>query len=303
MARTWWLVIAAMVSILALDLWAVLLEPPTVALAELDNHLDERVVIEGTLATWRWADGAERRQALLGIVDETGAASEFRWDTAMAPPAAGSRVRATGDVVAWNARVWVEGGGPGAVEVLAPPDGSQTSLAALAAAPADDAARSMVVTGWLTGAVPPDGGQTSLADLPGGALHRLDIQVAETGNWLEAGDQVRVSGQLAWDASHARWLLTVGSDGVQVLDPAVPRNLDWVDLPERLRWSVDELVALEGIVATVDGSLVVRASDASSSICALGGAVDPTVDTRVGRVVWSVSGDRLCLDLSTGDGS
>lgn len=299
MARPWVLVLVAAVLILALDLWAVLLEPPDVALGDLSGHLDEAVDVEGEVTTWRWADGAEGREARIGLVDTVGDTVEVRWTTSESPPEEGSRIRVRGEVAHWQGRIWIAAVGPGAVTVLEVGTPTAVSWQVLGAEPGSLADGPVEVVGWMMDPLTPEGGSFRLSDLPAAQLHAVSVEHPGMGSWLEAGSQVRVTGVLSWDAAALRWRLLAGDGGLEVLAAAGPRSLAWEEVASGWRYMADEAVTVDGVV-TEDAHgrwLEAAGEEAAVRVCLLGGPPVGSGEVGVtGRVAWDESGTRLCLD-------
>ena len=224
--RLWAMFGVAILLVAGMNAYAVLREPDVVPIGELVEHTNEVVRIEGTLTSWMvdpYGTGEDRVDVILE--DSTGVV-EVRWYRAGTLPPVGTVVDATGDVIEWEGRLYMQSLGAGAVSWEAEdlPDVVSTSLSDVALDPANHSEVVLRLSGYIGEAVPPDAAWTSaqLNDHPtwSNAEHHLRLIVSSApGRWIEHGARIQADGLLRYDPASLQWAFHVSGPDLLV-DPS-----------------------------------------------------------------------------------
>ena len=146
--RLWAMFGVAILLVAGMNAYAVMREPDVVEIGNLIEHTNEVVRVEGTLTTWMkdpYGTGENRVDII--IEDDTGVV-ELRWYRATDLPPIGTKVTATGDVIEWDGRIYMQALGSGAVSWKQSdlPEVVMTSLAEVAADPSNHSDRVLRLT-------------------------------------------------------------------------------------------------------------------------------------------------------------
>jgi len=313
--RLWAMFGVAILLVAGMNAYAVMREPDVVGIGNLIEHTNEVVRVEGTLTTWmRDPYGTGENRVDLIIEDDTGVV-ELRWFRATDLPPVGTKVTATGDVIEWDGRIYMQALGSGAVSWKQSdlPDVVTTSLADVAADPVNHSDRVLRLTGYIGEAVSPDASWTSamLNDHPtySNAEHHMKLIITSApGRWIEHGARIQVDGLLQYDASDLVWAFHVTGPEVRVDDSHTPAidTLDWDD-QESWAYRSGAIVRLSGDL-TAEGDDLFLSHD-GTKVCFIPGEGDRdaaaslvnSTTTASGRLLWSTSKAMWCLDASTSD--
>ncbi|MEC7098550.1 MAG: hypothetical protein VXW74_03790, partial [Candidatus Thermoplasmatota archaeon] len=261
--RLWAMFGVAILLVAGMNAYAVMREPDVVEIGNLIEHTNEVVRVEGTLTTWMkdpYGTGENRVDII--IEDDTGVV-ELRWYRATDLPPIGTKVTATGDVIEWDGRIYMQALGSGAVSWKQAdlPEVVMTSLAEVAADPSNHSDRVLRLTGYIGEAVPPDASWTSamLNDHPtySNAEHHMKLIITSApGRWIENGARIQVDGLLQYDASDLVWAFHVTGPEVRVDESHTPAvdTLDWDD-PGSWSYRSGSIVRLSGDLIEEDGDL------------------------------------------------
>ena len=313
--RLWAMFGVAILLVAGMNAYAVMREPDVVEIGNLIEHTNEVVRVEGTLTTWMkdpYGTGENRVDII--IEDDTGVV-ELRWYRATDLPPIGTKVTATGDVIEWDGRIYMQALGSGAVSWKQSdlPEVVMTSLAEVAADPSNHSDRVLRLTGYIGEAVPPDASWTSamLNDHPtySNAEHHMKLIITSApGRWIENGARIQVDGLLQYDASDLVWAFHVTGPEVRVDESHTPAvdTLDWDD-PGSWSYRSGSIVRLSGDLIEEGGDLYLTHDGVK--VCFIPGEGDEeaatalvnTTTTAAGRLVWSTSKGAWCLDASTSD--
>jgi len=313
--RLWAMFGVAILLVAGMNAYAVLREPDVVPIGDLVEHTNEVVRIEGTLTSWMvdpYGTGEDRVDVILE--DSTGVV-EVRWYRAGALPPVGTVVDATGDVIEWEGRLYMQSLGAGAVSWEADdlPEVVTTSLSDVALDPANHSDVVLRLSGYIGEAIPPDAAWTSaqLNDHPtwSNAEHHLRLIVSSApGRWIEHGARIQADGLLRYDPASLQWAFHVTGPDLLV-DPSHTPAVESLNWDDTASWSYRS-----GAIARLSGVLVQDEdgwwmTSGEERACFLPGgddsnalaAFENSTTTATGRLMWSTTLGAWCLDARTED--
>ena len=228
----------------ALNWYAIEREPDIVKMEDLIEHTNEVVRVQGKVISWVEDPYGQGDQRMDIIVEDDTHVVEVRWYQYGEMPTIGSNISVTGDVIAYNGRIWIQALGSGSVQVLDVAVPGDLSLTELSANPASYLGETVRIEGYLSKTLMPDSTWTSisLADHPNYAntKHQIKTYISSaTGYWIEAGSKVTVIGEIHYEERDLRYVMYAQGPELLVDYSVAPQinDLDWEDMSS---WVYDE---------------------------------------------------------------
>ncbi|MFL2968922.1 MAG: hypothetical protein ACJZ6A_07225 [Candidatus Poseidoniaceae archaeon] len=309
--RLWVMFALSVLLVAAMNAYAMVREPELVKIENLVEHTNEVVSVEGTVISWvedPYSSGDNRIDII--IEDETGVA-ELRWYRYGDVPMLGTTVTATGDVIEYEGRIWLQALGGGALswDEGDTPDAEVIGISTIAANPELFQGQTFTITGYLSKSVNPDSTFMALylGDHPeyGSSEHQMRMVIhSAPGQWLESGQKVEVTAVVQYEQRELRWSIHTQGPEVRVVrthDP-VPTTIGWSSY-ESWSYSSNNLVKLVGEINQEN----IVSEDGTLSVCLLntGDISDLEGQTKSvsGRLSWSDSKGMWCIDIESNDES
>ncbi|MDC0056393.1 hypothetical protein OAJ94_05015, partial [Deltaproteobacteria bacterium] len=312
--KLWPMFFFSVLLVAALNFYAVSREPDIISIAEIHEHENEVVKIEGIMISWvedPYSDGSERLDIILQ--DESGVA-EVRWFKFGELPTIGSKISAVGDVRQWEGRFWIQSLGNGALQWdssdVAQPEG--VPLAVIGQDPEPYMDETISIEGYITKTIHPDTVWTSayIADHPNYAnsKHQLRLFISSaSGAWIEAGSKITVTGQIRFEEREFRFVMYTQGPEILVDYTVMPSIsvLEWGD-KDTWGYEMNKLVQIQGIPYQDENEdWWVQGPATHQRLCILPGdrllennasAFNDVDGLWTGRLVWLASIDDVCLD-------
>jgi hypothetical protein len=303
--RLWVMFAISVVLVAAMNAYAMLRAPDQVDIADMIEHNNEVVAIEGIVISWvkdPYSQGEQRADII--IEDDTGVA-ELRWYRYGEIPMLGTKVTAIGDVIEYEGRLWLQALGAGALTWSEDdvPDAPITGVSTIAANPAAFDGKSVTINGYLSKAVDPGASFTALylGDHPiyGSSEHQMRMIIhSAPGQWLESGQKVEVTAVLQYEQRELRWALHVEGPEVRIVrsHTPLPTVIGWETI-ETWSFSSGNLVSLVG---QIDGDEIIG-PDGNHACLANAGDLTAHQGEDVtfrGRLLWSSTYGGWCIDAS-----
>ena len=308
--RLWVMFALSVLLVAAMNAYAMVREPELVLIEDLVEHTNEVVSVEGKIISWvadPYSSGDNRVDII--IEDETGVA-ELRWyryGDIDSLPMLGTTVTATGDVIEYEGRIWLQALGGGALSWSDSdtPEAEVVGISTIAENPQDYLGESHTISGYLSKSVNPDSTFTALylGDHPeyGSSEHQMRMIIhSAPDQWLEAGQKVEVVAMVQYEQRELRWSIHVQGKEIMVLrtHEPVPTEIGWSNY-ESWSFSANNRVKLVGQISgenlvSEDNSLeicLVNAGDISS--------LDGQTKSITGRLSWSDSKGMWCIDVGS----
>ncbi len=305
--RLWVMFALSVLLVAAMNAYAMVREPELVLIEDLVEHTNEVVSVEGVVISWvedPYSSGDNRVDII--IEDETGVA-ELRWYRYGDIPMLGTTVTATGDVIEYEGRIWMQALGGGALswDDSDTPEALEIGISTIAANPEDYLGQTFTITGYLSKSVNPDSTFTALylGDHPeyGNSEHQMRLVIhSAPGQWLESGQKVEVTAVVQYEQRELRWSIHTQGPEVRVVrthDP-VPTEIGWSNY-ESWSYSSNNLVKLVGKISQDN----VLSEDETLSVCLINAgdtsAIDGQTKSITGRLSWSNSKGMWCIDVGS----
>ena len=305
--RLWVMFALSILMVAAMNAYAMIREPELVLIEDLVEHHNEVVSIEGIVVSWvedPYSSGDNRVDII--IEDDTGVA-ELRWYRYGEIPMLGTKVKATGDVIEYEGRIWLQALGGGALswDKDDTPEAEEIGISTIAANPEDYLGEAFTITGYLSKSVNPDSTFTALylGDHPeyGNSEHQMRMVIhSAPGQWLESGQKVEVTAVVQYEQRELRWSIHTQGPEVRIVrtHEPVPTTIGWSNY-ESWSFSSNNLVKLVGEIS--DGNVI--SGDETLAVCLLnaGDTSDLEGETKAisGRLSWSDSKGMWCIDVDS----
>ena len=305
--RLWVMFALSILLVAAMNAYAMIREPELVLIEDLVEHNNEVVSIEGTVVSWvadPYSSGDNRVDII--IEDETGVA-ELRWYRYGDIPMLGTKVKATGDVIEYEGRIWLQALGGGALSWDSDdtPEAKEIGISTIAANPEDYLGETFTLTGYLSKSVNPDSTFTALylGDHPeyGNSEHQMRMVIhSAPGQWLESGQKVEVTAVVQYEQRELRWSIHTQGPEVRIVrtHEPVPTEIGWSNY-ESWSFSSDNLVKLVGEIN--DNNVI--SDDETLAVCLLNAgdtsALDGETKSIIGRLSWSGTKGMWCIDVGS----
>ncbi|MDP6870304.1 MAG: hypothetical protein QGI21_05990 [Candidatus Poseidoniaceae archaeon] len=306
--RLWVMFSLSVVLVAGMNAYAMLREPELVEIGDIIEHTNEVVSVEGVVISWVEDpyDQGEKRVDII-IEDETGVV-ELRWYRFGEIPMLGTEVKAVGDVIEYEGRLWLQALGAGALswDEEDIPDAPVIAISSIAANPESFLTESVTITGYLSKSVSPNASFTALylGDHPnyGNSEHQIRMIIhSAPGQWLESGQKVEVTAVIQYAQRELRWSLHVQGPEVRVIRTHVPE-------PTTLTWDVSSWSYSSGNLVEIDGTImgdhIVGPNGAAACLSNAGdlSEYNGSKVTFAGRLLWSTSAGEWCIDASNSGG-
>ena len=305
--RLWVMFALSVLLVAAMNAYAMVREPELVLIEDLVEHNNEVVSVEGVVISWvedPYSSGDNRVDII--IEDETGVA-ELRWYRYGDIPMLGTKVTATGDVIEYEGRIWLQALGGGALSWndADTPEAAEIGISTIAANPEAFLGQTFTLTGYLSKSVNPDSTFTALylGDHPeyGNSEHQMRMVIhSAPGQWLESGQKVEVTAVVQYEQRELRWSIHTQGPEIRVVrtHEPVPTTIGWSNY-ESWSFSSNNLVKLvgeisQGNVMSEDGTLAVCLLNAGDT-----SVLDGQTKSITGRLSWSDSKGMWCIDVGS----
>ena len=305
--RLWVMFALSILMVAAMNAYAMIREPELVLIEDLVEHHNEVVSIEGIVVSWvedPYSSGDNRVDII--IEDDTGVA-ELRWYRYGEIPMLGTKVKATGDVIEYEGRIWLQALGGGALswDKDDTPEAEEIGISTIAANPEDFLGEAFTLTGYLSKSVNPDSTFTALylGDHPeyGNSEHQMRMVIhSAPGQWLESGQKVEVTAVVQYEQRELRWSIHTQGPEVRIVrtHEPVPTTIGWSNY-ESWSFSSNNLVKLVGEIS--DGNVI--SDDETLAVCLLNAGDTSGLEGETkaisGRLSWSDSKGMWCIDVDS----
>ena len=309
--RLWVMFALSVLLVAAMNAYAMVREPELVLIEDLVQHNNEVVSVEGVVISWvedPYSSGDNRVDII--IEDETGVA-ELRWYRYGDIPMLGTKVTATGDVIEYEGRIWLQALGGGALSWndADTPEAAEIGISTIAANPEAFLGQTFTLTGYLSKSVNPESTFTALylGDHPeyGNSEHQMRMVIhSAPGQWLESGQKVEVTAVVQYEQRELRWSIHTQGPEIRVVrtHEPVPTTIGWSNY-ESWSFSSNNLVKLvgeisQGNVMSEDGTLAVCLLNAGDT-----SGLEGQTKSITGRLSWSDSKGMWCIDVGSNSDS
>tara|TARA_B100000614_G_scaffold254143_1_gene269102 strand:- start:874 stop:2706 length:1833 start_codon:yes stop_codon:yes gene_type:complete len=309
--RLWVMFALSVLLVAAMNAYAMVREPELVLIEDLVEHHNEVVSVEGVVISWvedPYSSGDNRVDII--IEDETGVA-ELRWYRYGDIPMLGTKVTATGDVIEYEGRIWLQalGGGALAWSDADTPEAQEIGISTIAANPEAFLGQTFTLTGYLSKSVNPESTFTALylGDHPeyGNSEHQMRMVIhSAPGQWLESGQKVEVTAVVQYEQRELRWSIHTQGPEVRIVrtHEPVPTTIGWSNY-ESWSFSSNNLVKLVGEINQSN----VMSEDRTLAVCLLNAGdisgLEGQTKSITGRLSWSDSKGMWCIDVGSNSDS
>ena len=303
--RLWVMFALSVLLVAAMNAYAMVREPELVKIEDLVEHNNEVVSIEGIVVSWvedPYSSGEDRVNII--IEDDTGVA-QLRWYRYGDIPMLGTKVTATGDVIEYNGRIWLQALGSGALswDKSDVPDAPLIGISTIAKNPEDFVGQSFTITGYLSKPVNPDEtfASVDLRDHPqyGSNEHQINMIIhSAPGQWLESGQKVEVTAVIEYSQKFMKWSIHVEGPEIRVdrTHTPEPSVLSWLNY-ERWSYQSGSLITINGVIS---GDEITSNGDLSACLLNVDDleSYEGEFVNFTGRLIWDNSFAGWCIDAS-----
>ncbi len=309
--RLWVMFALSVLLVAAMNAYAMVREPEMVDIEDLVQHKNEVVSVEGIILSWvedPYSSGEDRVNLI--IEDETGVA-QLRWYRHGEIPMIGTKVVATGDVIEYEGRIWLQALGGGALQWDASdiPETPEIGISTIAANPEAYVGEAFTITGYISKSVNPDSTFTSLdlRDHPvyGSHEHQMNMIIHSAPNrWLESGQKVQVNAVIEYSQKFLQWTIHVEGPEIQIVPGSTPEpaTIGWTNY-QTWSYSSGSKVTISGVI---NGDEITE-PNGDLKACLLNAGDISNYEGKevqfVGRLIWSTSYAGWCIDASSSENS
>ena len=304
--RLWVMFALSVLLVAAMNAYAMVREPELVKIENLVEHNNEVVSIEGTVLSWvedPYSSGEDRVNII--IEDDTGVA-QLRWYRFGEIPMIGTKVTATGDVIEYNGRLWLQALGSGALswDEADVPDAPLIAISTIAANPQDFVGDAFTITGYISKPVNPNATFTSLdlRDHPnyGNHEHQMNMIIhSAPGQWLEAGQKVEITAVIEYSQKFLQWTIHTEGPEIRIVRAHEPQatTIGWSNYQT---WSYNSGAKVL-LVGEISGDEIIESGGDLRACVLNSGDLSSYEGEEVsfgGRLIWSTSYAGWCIDAS-----
>ena len=304
--RLWVMFALSVLLVAAMNAYAMVREPELVKIENLVEHNNEVVSVQGIVLSWvedPYSSGEDRVNII--IEDDTGVA-QLRWYRYGDIPMIGTTVTATGDVIEYNGRIWLQALGNGALswDESDIPDAPIIGISTIAADPESFVGEAFTITGYISKPVNPNATFTSLdlRDHPnyGNHEHQMNMIIhSAPGRWLEAGQKVEVTAVIEYSQKFLQWTIHTEGPEIRTVGSSVPdpTTIGWSNY-QTWSYNAGAKVILEG---EISGNEIIEPGGDLRACVLNQGDITGFEGKEVsfgGRLIWSTSYAGWCIDAS-----
>ena len=309
--RLWVMFALSVLLVAAMNAYAMVREPEMVDIEDLVQHKNEVVSVEGIILSWvedPYSSGEDRVNLI--IEDDTGVA-QLRWYRHGEIPMIGTKVVATGDVIEYEGRIWLQALGGGALQWDASdiPETPKIGISTIAANPEAYVGEAFTITGYISKSVNPDSTFTSLdlRDHPvyGSHEHQMNMIIHSAPNrWLESGQKVQVNAVIEYSQKFLQWTIHVEGPEIQIVPGSTPEptTIGWTNY-QTWSYSSGSKVTISGVIHGDE----ITEPNGDLKACLLNAGDISNYEGKevqfVGRLIWSTSYAGWCIDASSSENS
>ena len=304
--RLWVMFALSVLLVAAMNAYAMVREPELVMIEDLVNHRQEVVSIEGIVISWvedPYSSGEDRVNII--IEDDTGVA-QLRWYRHGDIPMIGTKVTATGDVIEYNGRIYLQALGSGALSWADSdvPDAPVIGISTIAEDPESFVGDSFTITGYISKPVNPNATFTSLdlRDHPnyGNHEHQMNMIIhSAPGQWLEAGQKVEITAVIEYSQKFLQWTIHTEGPEIRIVrtHEVQPTTIGWSNYQT---WSYNSGAKVL-LVGEISGDEIIESGGDLRACVLNSGDLSSYEGKEVnfgGRLIWSTSYAGWCIDAS-----
>ena len=218
----------------------------------------------------------------------------------------GTEVTATGDVIEYNGRLWLQALGSGALswDDSDVPDAPVIGISTIAADPELFVGDAFTITGYISKPVNPNATFTSLdlRDHPnyGNHEHQMNMIIhSAPGQWLEAGQKVEITAVIEYSQKFLQWTIHTEGPEIRIVrtHEVQPTTIGWSNYQT---WSYNSGAKVL-LVGEISGDEIIESGGDLRACVLNSGDLSSYEGKEVnfgGRLIWSTSYAGWCIDAS-----